>query len=84
MLALRRGRHRPGALPAGLAAGRPRPRRRRTATVRLIGRADAEQVGAAAGTDSVDAVFQAIGKIVGEGSELLDFTIDSHYTAGIP
>ncbi len=46
-----------------------------TATVKLIGRGGAEEVGAAVGTGSVDAVFRAIGKIVGEGAELVDFTI---------
>ncbi len=46
-----------------------------TATVKLTGQGGAEQVGAAVGSGSVDAVFRAIGKIVGASCELLDFTI---------
>ncbi len=48
-----------------------------TATVKLIGRGGGEQVGAAVGSGSVDAVFRAIGGIVGASCELLDFTIRS-------
>ncbi len=46
-----------------------------TATVKLTDHGGAEQVGAAVGTGSVDAVFRAIGKIVGAPGELLDFNI---------
>ena len=53
-----------------------------TATVRLIGPGGAEQVGAAVGSGSVDAVFRAIGKMVESPNELVDFKI-RNVTEGI-
>ncbi|NTW96992.1 MAG: 2-isopropylmalate synthase [Oscillochloris sp.] len=46
-----------------------------TATVRLLGPEGEEQIDSALGTGPVDAIYQAINKIVGRPNELMEFSI---------
>jgi 2-isopropylmalate synthase len=46
-----------------------------TATVRMLGPEDAEYIDSALGTGPVDAIYQAINKIVGRPNELIEFSI---------